>query len=82
MSKENTPHLFLIFPFSHQMWKEIGKSLGLLDLWKRDYILSFFQEWDLKGFRCTPLLALWGIKLAQNFTLFQDNFVPPFQVVA
>jgi hypothetical protein len=85
-SEETIVHLFLTCTYSQQIWREVEGQLGLSNLWDRDTIVGCFYGWfSNKYFKYIlelPYLVLRGIRLAQNYVLYEDKFVPSFKTFA
>eukprot|EP01018_Ginkgo_biloba_P017248 Gb_27778 [translate_table: standard] len=57
-----------------KVWKDLEQHLGLQDLCKKGTLDENFHEWftkrELRSYRVTPYLVLWGIWLAKNSIIF------------
>jgi hypothetical protein len=77
-------HLFLEFPFTRQVWKEIESQIQEEHLWDAPSMVEcfhgFFSRSSLKAFRVLPILVAWGVWLDRNTNIFEDRLWPSFKV--
>jgi hypothetical protein len=76
---ENILHLFLKCRFINKVWTKTSRLLYLHCVWDgRDLEHSWITWWKTRAFkhlRALPLLAIWGVWLAQNSFVFKGT--PP-----
>lgn len=64
----------------------VEASLGLAGLWNISTILENLSQWlcckELKIYKSVPFLVSWRLWIARNDVLFEDKYVPSFQVAA
>ena len=75
--EENPNHLFLIFPFSTQVWQHSKSLTSQTYCWSNPSIKQAWRNWStnpqLPHVKALPLLHLWGIWVARNYMIFQDK---------
>jgi hypothetical protein len=81
---ETNVHLFVHFPYSQSREKKSKNLTGVDNVWLdntiEECLRAWFQKKEPSNFRAITCLVLWGIWLAWNSTIFEDEFIPYFQV--
>jgi hypothetical protein len=84
--EESVTHLFLNFPFVHQIWTECSASLNQVCRWKGPNIEEAWREWmtnpQNQNIKSLPLIINWGVWLAQNSVIFNEKYSIPEHIVA
>jgi hypothetical protein len=76
-ANENSMHLFILCPFSKQVWQDITLHLNQRLTWEGPSIETTWQQWtqhtSYKNIKAFPFIICWGIWLARNKEIFQDQ---------
>jgi hypothetical protein len=80
-NEETILHLFLNCSFIKEVWRNCSRLLGFQCTWNETTLERAWQVWlnqrDYKVVKALPLLILWGVWLAHNSLIFQENPTVP-----
>jgi hypothetical protein len=75
--EESSFHMFMEFPFTIQVWKEVSARLEHGCIWQGPSIEDSWKDWSAsrsnENIKAIPLLIMWGVWLARNVTIFKDT---------
>eukprot|EP01018_Ginkgo_biloba_P023075 Gb_32325 [translate_table: standard] len=75
--------IFMQLAIRNKVWKEVANILGLREVWAGDSIEGSLRLWclnpTLKSVKALPLIVAWGVWLAQNASIFDEQEILPIQ---
>lgn len=85
-NEETLNHLFISCLFSRKIWEEVLGLLKITAQWGNEPLAESWRNWwhtyTEGNLRNLPIIFCWGVWLARNKSLFQDQLTPPSAIAS